>query len=560
MAAIDKLVEAFLTPPNEAVLLAPGRPPAVVREGVEEPAARTALAPEVVRRLVGEIAPPGLALDGDGWRFERAVGSRRILVEGRPGLDGPTVWIVRLDTTAADGPPSAARRGVEGPTVPRGSAKPVPAVAAAPDPAVSVAATSAPRASATRGPAGAEAPDPAVPAAAISCGPPAAVRPGAMHQLTSLEPLLAELLARGGSDLHLTSGEAPRLRLDGDLVPVRGYYPPTADELHRLLFAVTPPKNREEFDQRYDTDFGLQLGDRARFRANLFRDQLGVGAVFRRIPVDIPSAEDLRLPVSVQEMAALSKGLVLVTGPTGSGKSTTLAALIDLVNRTRADHIITIEDPVEFVHRSKRCLVHQREVGNHTASFAAALRAALREDPDVVLVGEMRDLETTRIAVETAETGHLVFGTLHTTSAAGTVERLINQYPEGEQAQIRLMLASSLKAVVAQTLLKKVGGGRVAAFEVLLATQAVSNLIREGKVFQLPSVMQTARGKGMLLLDDSLLALVREGLVTPEDAFRKANDKTELASRLRAAGADLSFLGEEEPTAVDESPRLRKVG
>jgi twitching motility protein PilT len=345
------------------------------------------------------------------------------------------------------------------------------------------------------------------------------------------------------------------MRIDGDLVIARGYGPTSADELRALLEPLTPPRNLQEFSEHHDTDFGFALPGRARFRANLFRDHCGLGAVFRQIPLGIPSAEALGLPPAVCELAELSRGLVLVTGPTGSGKSTTLAAILDLINRQRADHIITIEDPIEFVHPPQRCLVHQREVGAHTRSFAAALRAALREDPDVVLVGEMRDLETTRVAIETAETGHLVFGTLHTSSAAGTVERLINQYPEGEQAQIRVMLASSLKAVVAQTLLKRVGGGRVAAYEVLLATPAVANLVREGKVFQIPSIMQTARGRGMMLLDESLLTLVREGQVTPEDAYRKANEKNEFLNRLRAA--DIEVPGEEE--RIEEPPRLRQV-
>jgi twitching motility protein PilT len=381
-------------------------------------------------------------------------------------------------------------------------------------------------------------------------------RPAAGHRLTSLQPLLEELIDRGASDLHLTSGQPPRLRVDGDLVVAKGWFPTSADELRALLEPVTPPRNLEEFAERHDTDFGFELPGRARFRANLFRDRCGLGAVFRQIPLGIPSAEALGLPPAVCELAELSRGLVLVTGPTGSGKSTTLAAILDLINRNRADHIITIEDPIEFVHPPKRCLVHQREVGAHTHSFAAALRAALREDPDVVLVGEMRDLETTRVAIETAETGHLVFGTLHTTSAAGTVERLINQYPEGEQGQIRMMLSSSLKAVVAQTLLKKIGGGRVAAYEVLPVTPAISNLVREGKVFQIPSIMQTGRGKGMMLLDESLLALVRDGKVRPEDAYRKANDKADFENRLRAADIELAEADE----TLAEPRRLRQAG
>ncbi|HEX2253019.1 MAG TPA: type IV pilus twitching motility protein PilT [Thermoanaerobaculia bacterium] len=372
--------------------------------------------------------------------------------------------------------------------------------------------------------------------------------------------MLEELLERGGSDLHLTSGQAPRLRLDGELVLLRGWFAPDARELRALLETVTPEANRDEFAERNDTDFGFELPGRGRFRVNLFRDHCGVCAVFRKIPLEIPSAEQLGLPPAVTALAQLPRGLVLVTGPTGSGKSTTLAAILDRVNATRPDHILTVEDPIEFVHPSKRCLVHQREVGTHTASFARALRAALREDPDVVLVGEMRDLETTRVAIETAETGHLVFGTLHTTSAAATVERLINQYPEAEQGQIRLMLSGSLKAVVAQTLLKRNGGGRVAAYEVLLVTPAIANLIREGKVFQIPSAMQTGRGRGMALLDDSLLALVRDGVVGADDALAKANDRTELGNRLRAADLLGDPVPADEAEAVREPTPLRRAG
>jgi twitching motility protein PilT len=257
-----------------------------------------------------------------------------------------------------------------------------------------------------------------------------------------------------------------------------------------------------------------------------------VGAVLRRIPSKILSAEQMGIPQAILDLCSLSKGLVLVTGPTGSGKSTTLAALIDFINRNRDDHVITIEDPIEFVHPHKRCLVHQREVGVHTKSFKAALRAALREDPDVVLIGEMRDLETISIALETAETGHLVFGTLHTNTAPSTVDRIIDQFPSDRQAQVRTMLSESLKGVVTQTLCKKIGGGRVPAMEVLIGNNAVANLIREGKTFQLPSVMQTGRSQGMQMLNDALLDLVRRKLVLPEDALAKAIDKAELRNAI----------------------------
>jgi twitching motility protein PilT len=266
--------------------------------------------------------------------------------------------------------------------------------------------------------------------------------------------------------------------------------------------------------------------------------------VFRQIPTEVRSAEDLGLSKEVQALCSMSKGLVLVTGPTGSGKSTTLAAMVDLVNRSRTDHIVTIEDPIEFVHQSKRCLVTQRQVGLHTESFKAALRAALREDPDVVLVGELRDLETIAIAIETAETGHLVFGTLHTTTAASTIDRLIDQFPSDRQPQIRVMLSESLRGVVAQVLCRKIGGGRVAAREVLLSIPAVSNLIREGKTFQIPSIMQTNRKAGMVTLNDALLDLVDQGLVEPKEAYLTSVERQGLVASLKAKGINTSFVGE----------------
>ncbi|HXF81510.1 MAG TPA: PilT/PilU family type 4a pilus ATPase, partial [bacterium] len=285
-----------------------------------------------------------------------------------------------------------------------------------------------------------------------------------------------------------------------------------------------------------DTDFAYEIAGVARFRVNAARDRRGPVAVFRVIPAQVVTAEELGLSREVQQLCYLTKGLVLVTGPTGSGKSTTLCALIDLINRTRTDHIITIEDPIEFVHQNKRCLITQRQVGVHTDSFKSALRAALREDPDIVLVGEMRDLETIAIAIETAETGHLVFGTLHTTTAASTVDRMIDQFPADRQAQIRVMLSESLKGVIAQTLCKQIGGGRVAAREILLMTPAISNLIREGKTFQIPSIIQTSRKLGMVTLNDALLELVEKKLVEPDEAYMKSVEKATFAAALKAKG------------------------
>jgi twitching motility protein PilT len=297
-----------------------------------------------------------------------------------------------------------------------------------------------------------------------------------------------------------------------------------------------PEKNQEEFERRHDTDFAYEIKGLARFRANIFMDRKGMGGVFRIIPDKILTAQDLGLSEAILKLCELSKGLVVVTGPTGSGKSTTLCAMVDHINQNRDDHLITIEDPIEFVHDNKKCLVNQREVHNHTDSFKDALRAALREDPDILLVGEMRDLETISIAIETAETGHLVFGTLHTTTAASTVDRIIDQFPADRQQQIRVMLSESLKGVIAQTLLPKKGGGRIAALEVLIVTPAISNLIREGKTFQIPSAMQTGKQHGMVLLNDALLNLVQKGLVEAKDAYIKAVDKTGFEMALNRVG------------------------
>ncbi len=351
-----------------------------------------------------------------------------------------------------------------------------------------------------------------------------------------IDRLFRRLVSEGASDLHLSSNEVPMIRKDGDMKRLDGEASLDAAQLLAMVEPIIPETNRTQFDQESDTDFAYAIEGLARFRANLFRDRHGIGAVFRTIPATIISAEKLGLSTAITDLCGLHKGLVLVTGPTGSGKSTTLCAMVDLINRTRAGHIITIEDPIEFVHQNKMCLINQREIGPHTRSFKRALRAALREDPDVVLVGEMRDLETIAIAIETAETGHLVFGTLHTTTAYSTIDRIIDQYPPDQQEQIRVMLSESLKGVVSQTLCKKIGGGRVAALEVLLVNPAVSNLIREGKTFQIPSIMQTSKNVGMRLLNEALTELVASKLVAAEEAIAKAVDKTGLVMALKSRG------------------------
>ena len=349
---------------------------------------------------------------------------------------------------------------------------------------------------------------------------------------TAIDRMLVQMLELGASDLHLSTGTPPRIRVHGAMKLLPGAETSREHVLLEQLFEITPDRNQQEFEARNDTDFGYSIPEVSRFRANLFRDRRGPGAVFRAIPFEIRTPDELGLPPQVLDLCSLTKGLVLVTGPTGSGKSTTLAALIDYVNQNRTDHIITIEDPIEFLHRHKRCVVNQREIGTDATSFSSALRAALREDPDVVLVGELRDLETIAIAVETAETGHLVFGTLHTTTAPSTIDRVIDQFPADRQAQIRQMLSTSLRGVIAQTLCKKIGGGRVAAYEILYATPAVANLIREAKTFQIYSVIQTSRGAGMMTLNDSLLDLVRKKVVDPREACFHAVNKTEFSAML----------------------------
>ena len=361
----------------------------------------------------------------------------------------------------------------------------------------------------------------------------------------AFDELLRTLVREHASDLHLSTGQPPSMRKHGSMTRIAGLRPLSEEELMELVSPVLPARNKEQFLAENDSDFAYEIPGVARFRVNLFRDRMGPGLVARVIPTEILTAEQLGLSQHIKNLCSLSKGLVLVTGPTGSGKSTTLAALIDLINREREDHIITLEDPIEFVHPSKKCFVNQREVGVHTHDFKRALRAALREDPDVLLVGEMRDLETVAIAIETAETGHLVFGTLHTTTAMGTVDRIIDQFPAERQGQIRAMLAESLKGVIAQTLCRKIGGGRVAALEVLLATPAVSNLIREGKTFQLPSIMQTARKSGMVLLNDSLIQLVQTQKIEPREAYLRALDKPAMLSALSALGHSLEPGGSE---------------
>lgn len=349
-----------------------------------------------------------------------------------------------------------------------------------------------------------------------------------------LDKILERMVAEGASDVHLSAGHRPHWRVDGDMraiadLPVLG-----PSEVFDLVEPIMEPRHRDAFLADSDADLAYNLPGVSRFRVNVFRDRAGVGAVFRQIPSNILSLEQLGMPPVLRTLCEIPKGLILVTGPTGSGKSTTLAAMIDHINNTMKSHIITLEDPIEFVHASKGCLVNQREVGGHTKTFARALKAALREDPDIVLVGELRDLETIALALETANTGHLVFATLHTNTAISAVDRIVDMFPGDQQEQIRTTLADVLRGVVAQTLCKKVGGGRIAALEILLVNLAVSNLIREEKTVQIPSIMQSQRALGMSLLNDELARMIEAKKITMEEAVTKAVDKEDLVRRFRS--------------------------
>lgn len=345
---------------------------------------------------------------------------------------------------------------------------------------------------------------------------------------------------QGASDLHLVSGQPPALRIRGDMERIK-YKVLENDSLKAMLYEIAPEHKIKQFEETGDIDFGYEIPGIARYRSNFFMQRNGVGAVFRQIPENIMTAEQLGLPGVISKLASLPRGLVLVTGPTGSGKSTTLAAIIDVANRTRKDHIITIEDPIEFVHKSQSCIVNHREVGIHTRSFSAALRGALREDPDIILVGEMRDLETISLAIEAASTGHLVFGTLHTMSASKTIDRIIEVFPSSEQAQIRSTLADGIRSVIAQVLFKRVDTrGLCAALEILIATPAARNLIREGKTHQIPSVIQTGRKYGMQLLDDAIMGLLDKGWIGADEAYAKSNDKGRFREFLKNPPADFT--------------------
>ena len=521
MAQLDKFF-AFLAQPGVYELrFSSGARPAFLTERGQRFASSAQPNTEQLLTLLGEVLDPAAL---EALRLSGAA-EAEVLRPGLPPLVGTFRFVDASTLEAAFRPaPAAVEPPAPAPTF--GAVEP-PAPAAVSG-AVARPSASAPIAAAAPG----AAPRTARPAPHISVAAPAPHR--ALDGPKPIDALFRTMVERKASDLHLSAGEKPILRVDGDMARIEEHPALGPQELYDLVDAIMPQRNRDEYAEVHDTDFAYEIPGVSRFRCNVFADRKGPGAVFRVIPTKILTAEQLGLPPAVLDLCKLTKGLVLVTGPTGSGKSTTLTAMIDHCNTIRRDHIITIEDPIEFVHDNRNCLVNQREVATHTESFKRALRAALREDPDIVLVGEMRDLETIAIAIETAETGHLVFGTLHTTTAVSTVDRIIDQFPPDQQAQVRTMLAEALRGVIAQVLCKKVGGGRVAAMEILLGIPSISNLIREGKTFQVPSIMQTGKKYGMVTLNDALVDLARRGAITAEEAQIRAVDKASIVAALRS--------------------------
>ena len=538
MAIIDDYLRAVLGKNGEELFMSSGTAPVSRMAGTPTPLSNTPLSSEQIEGVIAEVVP-AKRMQGAQFRFQYSGALGSFIGVGQRG-EGTIQVIIRK---AAAGEPSFGSSAIAAPAA---APAPAPSAPAMPDPAdeelsaIPMEATPIAAAPPVAPPAprpmpvapiqAAPPPAPAAPRAAAPVAPAGGMpvfnasplRPG---EVPPINKLFEKMVKMKSSDLHLSSTVQPMVRVDGSMTPIKEEGILTPEKLYQLLVPIMPARNLAEFESEHDTDFAYEIAGLGRFRCNAFMDRKGPGAVFRLIPTKILTADDLKLPEVVRMFANLSKGLVLVTGPTGSGKSTTLAAIVDLVNATRDDHIITIEDPIEFVHPNKKCLVNQRELHTHTGSFKNALRAALREDPDIVLVGEMRDLETIEIAMETAETGHLVFGTLHTTTAASTVNRIIEQFPADRQAQIRVMLSESLRGVVSQTLCKKIGGGRVAVLEVLIITSAVANLIREGKTFQIPSAQQMAKNEGMSLQHEVLAEMVKKGIIEGKEAYIKAVDK-----------------------------------
>jgi twitching motility protein PilT len=526
MAQLDRFLNILVSNNATALIMSEGNVATVTIKDSARPVMKQPLTSAQILTLVREIAPSDHphALDAQGGvRFEytSADGTFDVALT----QNGKVSARIERKSAAANGAspaPNGVLPNVEAPKVEAGRMQTPQAEAST----AAAAQTSAPKAEAPR------------------------VASTGNRALDRIETLLRTLVSKKASDLHLRAGSPPMLRASGEIESIPNEPILSSDDIDAMLATVMLEHNREEFKELNDTDFAHEIPGVARFRGNALRDRKGTGAVFRAIPAAVVTVEQMGLSQEVQRLCHLTKGLVLVTGPTGSGKSTTLCALIDLINRTRSDHVITIEDPIEFVHESKKCLITQRHVGVHTSSFKHALRAALREDPDIVLVGELRDLETVSMAIETAETGHLVFGTVHTSTAVSTVDRVIDQFPPDRQAQIRVMLSESLKGVISQVLCKRIGGGRVAAREIMLSTPSVSNLIREGKTFQLPSVLQTSRRLGMVTMNDALIELVDSGQVEPQEAYLKATDKVGVIHMLKQRGKDVSFASADDAKAA----------
>src|SRR3989449_9173018 len=537
-ARLDPFVDVMLRERADQLYLLPDEPVTLVKDGKPRKVSKQPLTDQHIYALMVEVAPPEAADKIDQQsetEFDYAAGNGLVRVRIVPEGGRLTAVISAIRRASQEGVAApVAQSSKADTTAKRASVQPAPP----PSAAKPAAPAKAPRASVI-----AAAPMVETPLAAPGelPGEFASSQYEAAEQ--RLGKLLRALVQSHSSDLHLRVGEPALFRTHGEIKRQSGPAL-SVNDLELLVLSIMPERNRGEWKEAGDTDFAYEIANLARFRVNAARDRKGPVAVFRVIPARVVTVEEMGLSDDVQKLCYLKKGLVLVTGPTGSGKSTTLSALIDLVNRTRSDHIITIEDPIEFVHENKKCLITQRQVHVHTDSFKSALRAALREDPDIVMVGEMRDLETVAIAIETAETGHLVFGTLHTTTAASTVDRIIDQFPADRQAQIRIMLSESLKGVIAQTLCKRKGGGRVAAREILLTTPAVSNLIREAKTFQIPSIIQTSKKLGMNTLHHALFDPLEKGLVSRDEAYIKSVEKAGLVAQLRAKGIKVKMTSE----------------
>ncbi|HJV91343.1 MAG TPA: PilT/PilU family type 4a pilus ATPase [Holophagaceae bacterium] len=542
MAQLDKLLQHVVPRGGRRLILEPDKVPILeLASGDTSPLLPNPLPAVMVEVLASDIIPPHQKTSwqmGSGVTFEYKLGDQGFRIQCLK--DGGTIKVV-----AEPGP---VQPKLTPPPPRRPDAHPGTPALTPPAPRIELDLPRAGSHGAIHPPA-TSAPAPA-PSQGHGSGP-SGVRPGrrptpkqGSHPLAT--QLFRALLEAKGSDLHCSSFECPIVRVSGDMKDLEDFGILSDQQLLELMEAVATEDGWRQFCETNDADFAYAFEEGGcRLRMNYFLDRVGPGFVCRVIPNEIPDPDKLGLPDPIRRLAGLQKGLVLVTGPTGSGKSTTLAAIIDIANRQRHDHILTLEDPIEFVHPRKKCLVNQREVHTHTDSFKAGLRAALREDPDIILVGEMRDLETISLALETAITGHLVFGTLHTNSAISTIDRVVDQFPADRQQQIRVMLADALKCVVSQTLLKKIGGGRVAALETLFISPAIANLIREGKNFQIPSAMQTGRQYGQRLMNDALTDLIKAKQVEPMEAYLKCPDKESFVQACKRAGIAFDLrLGE----------------